>query len=352
MQVMYFALGYTISHGPIRLALSADIPRQLLNLMQRYADMLLLLRMSSLPSEKMKLLRLYLRDLCDDQLFLDCSSTFEIVDQLKRYISIFNIDILLMIIGKFIEFKEAVQEFDKFRLEFLSNTAVDELRDAFNKQAPLETNVESVTLKLKEMGSDFTLKALRNLAHHLFGIEKAMVLIAVRAGCIAVTWTIPVSLVPVLKRNVEQHSLTYLQRLGVLEIVIGHRIVTPDYQGKVAWLVSLYIFIITIAQIQEAGTLKVLERKLVKQLEEKNQEHNRLKGILGKMEMEMTGKLIRAQEEIRGMLLLVWTFKALVLIDYILCSLDYWMEMLMPWWKYTGHALMIQSYSSYYKAIV
>ena len=234
MYVMYFALGYTISHGPIRLAVSADIPRQLLNLMQRYADMLLLLRMSSLPSEKMKLLRLYLRDLCDDQLFLDCSSTFEIVDQLKRYISIFNIDILLMIIGKFIEFKEAVQEFEKFRLEFLSNTAVDELRDAFNKQAPLETNVESITLKLKEMGSDFTLKALRNLAHHLFGIEKAMVLIAVRAGCIAVTWTIPVSLVPVLKRNVEQHSLTYLQRLGVLEIVIGHRIVAPDYQGKVA----------------------------------------------------------------------------------------------------------------------
>ena len=233
--IYYFIIGYTISHGPICLAVSADIPKQLINLMQRYADMLLLLRMSSLPPEKMKVLRFYLYDLCEDQLFLDCSSPEAIVEQLKRYISMFSIDILLIIIIKFIEFQEAVQEYDKFRQEFLSNTAVHELKDAFNKQAPLESSVESITLKLKEMGTDFTLKALRKLAYHLFGISyKAMILFDVRAGCIAVTWVVPVSLVPMLKKNIEQcHSLTDLQRLGVLELVIGHWIVTPEYKGVV-----------------------------------------------------------------------------------------------------------------------
>ena len=236
-------IGYTISHGPIRLAVSADIPKQLVDLMQRYADMLLLLRMSSFSSERMKLLRFYLYDLCEDQSFLDCSSPEAIVEQLKRYISMFSIDLLHIIIVKFNEFQEAVQEYDKFRQKFLSNTAVHELKDAFNKQAPLESSVESITLKLKEMGADFTLKALRKLACHLFGISyKAMILFDVRAGCIAVTWAAPVSLVPMLRKNIEQcHSLIDLQRLGVLELVIGHWIVTPEYQGVIYTIVVIKI---------------------------------------------------------------------------------------------------------------
>ena len=202
--------------------------------------MLYLLRKVSLSSEALEDLKYCLFDLChDDQSFLDCSSTAALVQQLKRYISLFNIEILMIILDKFDSstVEESVQKYKQQLDIFLSNTSIKQLKDAFQSQTPLPNDVESVTMKLDESRAEATLTSLKKLAYYLFGINSnTLILFEVRAGCIAIRWLVPMAVVPILKKKVEQHSLATLSRLGVLELVIGLKVTSPEYQGYKATL--------------------------------------------------------------------------------------------------------------------
>ena len=188
-----------------------------------------------MPSETIQDLTYYLADVCDDDhSFLDCSTTFDFIRQLKRYISLFNIEILMIIHDMFKSFavKKSVQKYKQQLDTFLSSTSIKQLKDAFQSHTSPPNNVESITMKLDESRADATLAALKKLAYHLFGISsKTLILFEVGAGCITITWLAPMAVVPILKRKAAQHSPATLSRLGVLEFVIGLKVISPEYQG-------------------------------------------------------------------------------------------------------------------------
>lgn len=197
--------------------------------MNGYADMLLLLRKSCLSSETLQDVKFYLYDLCDDDdSFLRCSSIVAIVEQRKRYISMFNIETLIISLNVFklsLRVKKSVRKYKKQLDVFLSDTSVQQLKDAFEQQTPLKSDFETITLKLDKK-EPLKLLALKKLAYHIFGISsKTMILFDFRSGCITVTWLAPNAVVPILKKNAWQHSPAALEMLGVLEVVIGAQVV-------------------------------------------------------------------------------------------------------------------------------
>ena len=120
------------------------------------------------------------------------------------------------------------QQLDKF----LSSTSVKQLKDAFQSQTELPSDVESITMKLDERRAEATLTALKKLAYHLFGISsKTLVLSGVGAGCMVITWLAPMAVLPILKKNAKQHSPATLLKLGVLKLVIALDVILPEYQG-------------------------------------------------------------------------------------------------------------------------
>ena len=222
-----------MEHGPIQVLVNPAVPEGLFPLMVEYADMLVTLRNTKLAHTKFCRLKSFLSEFCDDELFEKCSSITEVVKHLKDKlkISIFNIDTLTACCKHFVSsaVNESIQKYKELLKSFLSNTSVKEFQCSLQTKITSLDSVESVTLKLDETRSDDTLNALKKLVYHFFGNScKTLIHCETRPGCVCVTWLVPMSLVPTLRIMAQQHSQQYLVNQGVLELVIGLRIVPNE----------------------------------------------------------------------------------------------------------------------------
>ena len=241
-----------MQHGPIRVFVKPDVPEGLLPLMEKYADMLLVLRTTKLSSDNLRCVKLFLSDFCDEKSLRQCVTLCDVIDvlieQLKIYI--FNIESLDVSCKHFnTKIKESVQKYKQDLNKFLSNTSVKEFKNALQTQILDASKVESVVLKLYEIKSEDTLRNLKKLAYHFFGISsKALVQCEVGPGCVRITWLVPVSLVPTLRAMAERLSQDFLTRQGVLQLVIGYWQIIPD-QGLFFLLFSLLLLKVAICFI-------------------------------------------------------------------------------------------------------
>ena len=224
----------TITIGSFRVDVEPKISKELPVLNTKYSDMLVALRNVGLPKKRLSRLKFFLSDFCDEQSFIDCSSSVEVVEQLKAKlkIHIFNIDTLTAC-SKYFENKgvsRSIQQYKENLNDFLSTTSVKEFQSTLQTDA--ETcldGTEPLTLKLRETVNNDTLIALKKLVYHFFGdTSKTLIIRNIHFGCVCVTWVVPVSLVSTLRAKAQQLSPEYLASRGVLELVIGLRIVPNE----------------------------------------------------------------------------------------------------------------------------
>ena len=237
-----FVVGYIMRHGPIKVFVKPDVPKGLNVLLQKYAEMLLVLRSISQAKDTFHKLKLYLSDYCDELSIRDCSTLSDVIDILieKLKIYIFNIETLSAVtscdyFAKCSEMKACVEKYKQHLDDFLSKTSVKEFMGALETEITNHSVVEPVTLKLNETKIDDTLKTLKKLVYHFFGnCSKALAHSDTGEGCVRITWLIPTSLVPTLKTiMVKKCSQEYFASQGVLELVIGLRIAPNEGLGKV-----------------------------------------------------------------------------------------------------------------------
>ena len=201
--------------------------------MVQYADMLVAVRTTKLSDENFYRLKLFLTEYCDVDAIEDCSSLSQVVKLLKeRFILyIFNVDTLIVCCKHFDTFivKESILKYKDMLDTFFSNTSVKAFKCSLLSQWTDLRGLESVILKLDDARSENTLKALKKLVHHFFGnFGKALIPCNFRPGCVCITWLVPTSLVPSLRIKAEQLSQEYLASQGVLELVIGLRLVPNE----------------------------------------------------------------------------------------------------------------------------
>ena len=195
--------------------------------------MLFVLRTTTLPDDKFLRLKMFLSDFCDEESIQQCSTLSAVVDKLKQHLKIyiFNIDTLNVCRKHFCssDVTRSLQQYKQQLNDFLSNTSVKEFKGALETQIIDSHNLEPVILKLGESRSNDTLSALKRLVYHYFGnVLKTLILFEIRAGCVCITWCVPSSLVPTLREKAEQLSIEDLASKGVLELVIGLRIVPNE----------------------------------------------------------------------------------------------------------------------------
>ena len=229
-----------MQHGPIEVHVKRRVCKGLLPLMQKYTDMIVILKRVKLSDKKFANLKSFLSEYCDDESFEECSSPKVVVEQLKEKLKIYIFDISTLTAcckyfgGWMSEARRSIEQYKKSVNRFLSNTPVKELTECFwakvsRPQDVIPQDVELITLKLDVNVSKDSLKNLKKLMFHLFGVtSKAAILHKVRKGCVCVTWVVSTSLVPILKEKAEQLSPEYLASKGVLELVIGLRIVPNE----------------------------------------------------------------------------------------------------------------------------
>ena len=221
--------GYSIEHGPVRVHVKPDVPDSLLSLMRSYANMLLVLRTTEVPQNKFYRLKIFLSDFCDEKSIRHCSTVCDVIDVLKEHLKIymFNIDTLNVSYDYFCspDVTDSLQQYRQQLNEFLSKNSVNDVKGTLETEIADSSKVESVTLKLDESRTENTLKELKRLVYHFLGnIHKALIPCEIRTGCVCVTWAIPISLVPILRKRVEQISPEDLASEGVLELVVGLRV--------------------------------------------------------------------------------------------------------------------------------
>ena len=223
-----------MEHAPVQVLVKPDIPKELLALMEEYSDMLVVLQTARLSKERLSRLKLFLASYCDEKSFKKCPSPEEIVEQLKLKlkIHIFNIDTLTACCKHFRNSKvsQSIQQYKENLNTFLSTTSVEELQSSLlTDEITCLDDTEPLTLKLNETASDDTLMNLKKLVYHFFGhSSKALIIRNIHSGCVCVTWIVPASLVSTLRAKAEQLSSEYLASRGVLELVIGLRIVPNE----------------------------------------------------------------------------------------------------------------------------
>ena len=228
--------GVMMHHGSITVTVHPDVPKSLLSLMKAYAEMLVVLRLTKLPKEKFTELTFFLSGYCqlDEDLICVCSSLSNVIRilQQKLKIWIFNIDTLVAIKEKFNSSKatSSIEQYRQHLKEFRSSTSVREFEDALKVHINDPSHAfESIILKLDEVRTNDTLQHLEKLVYDIFGVRgKALILIRTGMGCVCVTWLVPTSLVSTMGAIVEQRSEKYLTNLGVLELVIGLRVVPNE----------------------------------------------------------------------------------------------------------------------------
>ena len=209
------------------------VPEGLHPLMVQYADMLVVVRTTKLSDENFYRLKLFLTEYCDVDAIEDCSSLTQVVKLLKErfIIYIFNVDTLIVCCKHFdiTTVKESILKYKDMLDTFFSNTSVKAFKCSLLSQWTDLHGLESVILKLDDARSENTLKALKKLVHHFFGnFGKALIPCNFRPGCVCITWLVPTSLVPSLRIKAEQLSREYLASQGVLELVIGLRLVPNE----------------------------------------------------------------------------------------------------------------------------
>ena len=223
-----------MQHGnSIKVIVNPDVPRSLLSLMEEYAEMLVVLRMTKLPEEKFTELTFFLSSYCQASI-CHCSTLNKVIEflQEKMKIWIFNIDTLIAIKKKFNSSKatSSIERYKQHLEKFRSSALVKEFQDALEVQINNTSHdFDSIVLKLDEVRTEDTLQNLRKLAYDIFGVHsKALIHIRTGIGCVCVTWLVPMSLVSTMRAIAVQHSEKYLTSLGVLELVIGLRIAPSE----------------------------------------------------------------------------------------------------------------------------
>ena len=201
--------------------------------MGEYAVLLAVLSSTKLPKEDFDMLKQFLSRFCCETSIRTCSTMCDVVDILEEKLKIhmFNIDTLHACCKHFTITTEnsCVERYKEQLKTFLSNTSVLGFKSSLLTEVADVSNVESVTLKLKDYVNNDTLNSLKHLAYYCFGNSyKALILCKIGPGCVCVTWLAPTSLVPTLRAIVKQHSQEYLSSIGVLEVVIGLRIVSNE----------------------------------------------------------------------------------------------------------------------------
>ena len=233
IDLFLFVVGYIMRHGPITVFVKPDVPEGLNTLLQKYTEMLLVLRSTSQAKDTFHKLKLFLSDYCGEWSIRDCSTLSDIVDILieKLKIYIFNIETLSAVAScdyfatKCSEIKVCVETYKHHLDDFLSKASVKEFMGTLETEITNHSIVEPVTLKLNETKIDDTLKTLKRLVYHFFGnCSKALAHSDTGEGCVCITWLVPASLVPTLKTRAKKLSQEYLTSQGVLELVIGLRI--------------------------------------------------------------------------------------------------------------------------------
>ena len=222
-------------HGnSIKVIVNPDVPKSLLSLMEEYAEMLVVLRMTKLPEEKFTELTLFLSSYCQLTSICHCSTLNKVIEflQEKMKIWIFNIDTLIAIREKFNSSKatSSIERYRQYLEKFRSSALVKEFQDALEVQINnTSQDFDSIILKLDEVRTEDTLQNLRKLAYDVFGVHsKALIHIRTGIGCVCITWLVPTSLVSTMRALAVQHSEEYLASLGVLELVIGLRIAPSE----------------------------------------------------------------------------------------------------------------------------
>ena len=233
IDLFLFIVGYIMRHGPITVFVKPDVPEGLNTLLQKYTEMLLVLRSTSQAKDTFHKLKLFLSDYCGERSIRNCSTLSDVIDilieELKIYI--FNIETLSAVAScdyfakNCSEIKACVETYKHHLNDFLSETYVKEFKGNLETEITNHSIVEPVTLKLNETKIDDTLKTLKKLVYHFFGnCSKALAHSDTGEGCVCITWLVPTSLVPTLKTMAKKHSQEYLASQGVLELVIGLRI--------------------------------------------------------------------------------------------------------------------------------
>ena len=223
-----------MQHGPIEVIVNPDVPKSLLSLMEEYADMLVVLKKTELSAEKFTDLTFFLSSYCDEDSICDCSTMSHVVKFLQNELKIwiFNIDTLKAIEKKINNSKvtSSIEQYGQFLNDFFSSTSVKDFKDALRVHINDPSHAfESIILKLDESRTNDTLKNLEKLVYDSFGVRgRALILIRTGMGCVCVTWLVPTSLVSTMRAIAERLPEKYLANLGVLELVIGLRVVPNE----------------------------------------------------------------------------------------------------------------------------
>ena len=227
-------IGLIMEQDPIKVIVSPDAPKSLLSLMEEYAEMLVVLKVTKIPEGKFIELMVFLSSYCQASI-CHCSTLNKVIEFLQENMKIwiFNIDTLIAIKKKFNSNKVAssIERYRKYLKKFCTSTSVNEFQDVLEVQINNTSHdFDSIILKLdKVRRTKDTLQSLKKLAYRIFGIcSKALIYIRTGIGCVCVTWLVPTSLVSTMRAIAEQQSEDYLTNLGVLELIIGLRIVPNE----------------------------------------------------------------------------------------------------------------------------
>ena len=171
----------------------------------------------------------FLSVFCDEESIQQCNTTDQVICSLQRNLKIyiFNIEALEASCDHFHSstVKTMLGQYRKQLEDFLSNCSVKEFKGVLKTEIHDSSKVETVTVKLEESITKYTLEGLRKLIYHFFGVLcKVLIHCGTDEGCVRVTWIVPTSLVSILREKAEQLSSEYLASKGVLELVIGLRI--------------------------------------------------------------------------------------------------------------------------------
>ena len=204
--------------------------KELDSLLEEYANMLAVVRVTKLSDEKFSILKNFFSDyLVCEKSFQQCLTLDDIVNLLqdKLWIHPFNVNTLKTSCKHFCSSKveNSLQRYKQQLDKFLSSTSVVDFKNLLSTQMSEINDMETVTLKLDESWWTCDIRRLERLIYHFFrSCAKAFILKEVHSGCVCITWIVPTSIVPKAIVKAKQLSPEYLARKGVIELVIGLRI--------------------------------------------------------------------------------------------------------------------------------
>ena len=223
----------------VEISLNAELSDKLCCLNDEYAYMLMVLKRSDNDISDKDLfidLKEYLNGLFStEKSFSDCPSLKCVVTLLEHEskISLFDIRPLVFCCKRSFlvpEVRQIILNYDTQLNTFWSGVSLKNFRCSLKERIEGIKGMAEVTVKLDDTAVNYTsAEIIKKLPYELFGVSsKALILCEVHQGCVCITWCVPSSLVPTLREKAEQLSSEYLASKGVLELVIGLRIVPNE----------------------------------------------------------------------------------------------------------------------------